>query len=63
MKIKHTCNKCFAETGEKIEMKQHKTKKKYFHCEKCNGWYECWLPITEAQQRRAIERAKEKGYY
>jgi hypothetical protein len=51
------CNKCAT------ELKQHKTKKKYFFCEKCNCWCACWLPATGNQINKAIEKAKEKGYY
>jgi hypothetical protein len=48
------CNKCGT------ALKQHKTKKKYFFCEKCNCWYKCWLPMTEQQIKKAIDKAKAK---
>lgn len=56
-KLEYTCNKC------KAELKQHKSKKKYFWCEWCNIRYECWLPMKEIQIQEAIETAKEKWYY
>lgn len=55
--MNYTCNKC------KTLLKQHHFNKEYFYCEKCELWYKCWLPMSENKIKKAIEKAKMKGYY
>jgi len=52
-KYNYTCNKCGA------DLEQHKNKKKYFYCDNCKVWLECWLPLTEKQLKKAIEKITE----
>lgn len=51
---KRTCNRC----GSILE--QHTKKKKYFFCQKCNCWYECWLPMSKKQLEKTLDKIKER---
>ena len=52
--LNYTCHKC------KTPLRQHKTRKKYFYCAKCNIWLECWLPGTPEELKKQIEKIKER---
>lgn len=56
MSLEYTCNKCGT------DLIQHKKKKSYFYCSKCEAWYKCWLPKSELQIKKAIDRIRQKGY-